>query len=469
MASSDRSFSEVGITWGALMIAAFAAIVLFLFALSKGSLVMRVYTPAAVVVGFLLFRHDSDRYLRFVWGLWFLTPLVRRLADFQTNWNPVSMIMLAPMLVTLLSAGTVCLSLHRLFTRRFLPFTLMLVSLLYALVVGGLTVGWTPAIYDFLTWSSPIVFCIYLQIREADAAALGKIVGDAFIWGLFIMGSYGIAQFCLAPEWDTYWLLKSQMFTSAGSPEPFGLRVWSTMNSPGVFAHFMMAGLLINTCRIGFASLGASAIGYVCFGLTLVRSAWLGWASGMAYLAWYSIGRMRISFFITIAAFATVAVPLIMSGKIDALNERLASMTEIEEDTSYLARMEFYSSFFSIALTNIKGEGMGSTGLATKLTTEKNVMGEMGNFDSGLMQIPYVLGYIGGFPYLTGLLLFLTRVFSGSGGGDDLFITTCRGIVLGMLLQLIFTLPLIGASGMIIWSFAGFVLSARENAGKAYG
>src|SRR5215208_7879858 len=73
------------------------AAILGLIALALGGLAMQVgpllqllYPLAACAVGGLLYWRYPTLYLGFAWWIWFLTPEVRRLVDYEHGWNPVA-------------------------------------------------------------------------------------------------------------------------------------------------------------------------------------------------------------------------------------------------------------------------------------------------------------------------------------------------------------------------------------------
>ncbi len=67
------------------------------------------------------------------------------------------------------------------------------------------------------------------------------------VWAGMTMALYGIAQFVLLPEWDAQWMRNviELGLDSIGQPEPFAVRVFSTMNSPGSFGIMLMAAIIV--------------------------------------------------------------------------------------------------------------------------------------------------------------------------------------------------------------------------------
>src|SRR4051812_25967911 len=92
------------VSWAAIL--GFVALVLGGLVAHAGSLVQPLYPVAALVVGVLLYWRSPTLYLGFTWWLWFLTPEVRRVVDYQSAWQPETPVMLAPILVTALAGLT---------------------------------------------------------------------------------------------------------------------------------------------------------------------------------------------------------------------------------------------------------------------------------------------------------------------------------------------------------------------------
>jgi len=421
-----------------------------------------IYLLAALASGVWLYWRYPALYIGFVWWLWFLTPEVRRLIDYQQGWNPQSLVMLTPYLVTGLTLLTLARHLPKLQFYRLFPFTLILLGLLYGYVIGVYRGVWQASTYDLLSWLVPVVFAFHIAMYWRDYPHFRQVIRRTFVWGTLVMGLYGVLQFFNPPVWDQYWMDSAGM-ASIGKPEPFEVRVFSTANSPGPFAIIMMAGLLLLSSSGGrLLRWPAAAAGFVSFLLSLVRAAWGGLLVGLIFIAaqrGFSL-RLLASLLVT----GLIALPLLTVGPVsEVIDERLQTVTNLEEDSSANDRQEFYSGFAETAFFNPVGLGLGTTGLATKLSNPTGEQsGEFGTFDSGVMNIPFVLGWLGSVLYVGGLASLLFYALRRGGSRSDLFAAASRGIVVAVLVQLIFVNTLTGVTGMVFWSFLGLSLAARS-------
>jgi hypothetical protein len=150
----------------------------------------------------------------------------------------------------------------------------------------------------------------------------------------------------------------------------------------------------------------------------------------------------------------------------DRINERLETIANIGQDNSFRGRVEFYEEFLPKALLNPVGEGLGSTGLGTKLSAEKlGELGENASFDSGVLELPYLFGWLGTMLYLSGLAWLSYYAFR-SRRSEDLFAVTSLGVVVGLLVQLPFNDKTDGLPGMLLWSFIGLAIAAESYRGQ---
>lgn len=420
-----------------------------------------LYLAATLPLGALLYWRRPGLYIGFTWWMWFLTPEIRRLIDYAQGWDPFNAVMLAPYLISALTFFTLIHHLPKLQFKHLFPFSLIFLGLFYAYCVGAYREGVSSATFQLIEWLVPVVFAFYIVVHWRKYPVYRNAIQRTFVWGSLIMGAYGLLQFLNPPAWDQYWMTNSPI-TSIGQPVPFEVRVFSTLNSPAPFAIVMMAGLLLLLGGGGFLRWPAAAVGSVGFLLSLVRQAWGGWLVAVVLIIAQS-RRARPGLLVTLLVVALLATPLLTVGPVaDRINERLDTVTDLSQDNSFQARVEFYKETMPVAFLNPGGEGLGSTGRSTKLSASGGT-GELGDnaaFDSGIMEIPFVLGWPGSILYISGLTWLLIYALR-SRNSEDFFAVASSSIAVSILVLLIFNDTVTGVTGMLLWSFMGLAIAAE--------
>ena len=430
----------------------------------QGTVLTLAFPVLATLTGLWLYFKSPARYVGFMWWLWFLSPEVRRLADWSKGaFTPTSLIQVAPLAVTMISGLSLIRHYPVLGQRRGLPVLLILAGLAYAFMVGVVSSGPLAATYDLANWLYPILIGFHIMANTRDYPAYRDTIINTFIWGMLVMGAYGIVQFAIMPPWDALWMLGSQM-NSQGDPVPMGVRVFSTMNSSGPFAFAMMGAMVYVMAANHRVRWIAAALGFFAFGLSLVRSTWGGWVVALLIQLVKSNNRVRLRIVASGLLLAGLCVPLLAVGPVaDRMQTRLNSIVNLKDDQSYAARNEFYATFAKTAFTDVSGEGMGATGTSTKLSNDGGQLGQYGNFDSGVMNIPFVLGWPGTLLYLSGILWLLVRaVLASFKMRDDKFVSASLSLGLAIFAMLLFTNSLVGTGGLLLFMSLFSILSATH-------
>jgi hypothetical protein len=259
-------------------------------------------------------------------------------------------------------------------------------------------------------------------------------------------------------------MLGSQM-NSQGDPVPFGVRVFSTMNSSGPFAFAMMGAMVFVMAAKHRVRWIAGALGFLSFALSLVRSTWGGWVIALMIQLVKSSNRVRVRIIATAILLGGLCVPLLAVGPVaDRMQARLQTIVNLNDDQSYAARNEFYATFAKTAFTDVQGEGLGATGTSTKLSSDSGgELGKYGNFDSGVMNIPFVLGWPGTLLYMSGVVWLLIRaVLASFAVRDDKFAGSCLSLGLAIFAMLVFTNSLVGTGGLLLFMSLFSILSAAH-------
>jgi hypothetical protein len=428
------------------------------------------------LVGILLYCRYPLLYLGFTWWIWLLTPWVRRLIDYQSGWVNPSPVLLAPYLVTLIMLVKVLRQLPKMWRQDSLPYVFALFGATYALFVGlvntrfattpkvaflhsimkGVTTNtsdsfsYTPTevIVSALDWSAPILFGCYLFLNWRQFPQYQQNFRRTFNWGVLVVGSYGVIQYLIAPEWDRFWLKNAIEAggTSFGTPEPLGIRIFSTLNAPGPFAGFMMAGLLLLLSGGSNLRFLAMVPGYLSFLLSLVRIMWGSWLLGLLIFSSSLKQQVQMRLIVSLMVISIIAVPLTtVEPFAGAISSRFQTLSNVQNDGSFQARSMIYENAIGAALLDIPGNGFGSP-----------------RMDSAFIDIFVSMGWIGAIPYFGGLLLLVTKQLQCLTQRLDPFIGAANAISLVMFIALPIGNPLIEISGVILWSFQGLALAGQK-------
>jgi hypothetical protein len=431
----------------------------------QGTVLTLAFPVLAILTGLWLYFRSPARYIGFMWWLWFLSPEVRRLADWSKgSFTPTSLIQVAPLAVTMISALSLLRYYKLLAQRRGLPVLLVLLGLAYAFLIGVMSSGPLAATYDLANWLYPILIGFHIMAHTRQYPQYRQTIVNTFIWGMLTMGGYGLIQFFIMPPWDVLWMLGSQM-NSQGDPVPMGVRVFSTMNSSGPFAFAMMGAMVLVMAATHRVRWIAAALGFFSFALSLVRSTWGGWAIAMVLQLLKASNKVRLRIILGAAALVVLTVPLLTFGPIaDRLGARLQSMTNLSEDNSYAARNEFYATFAATAFSDVTGEGFGATGTSTKLSNSNGDLGKYGNFDSGVMNVPFVLGWPGSLMYLSGVGILLARALRASFSlRDDKYAQACLSLAFATVGMIVFANSFVGTGGLLLFMGLCSILAARHH------
>ncbi|MGH8778783.1 hypothetical protein [Paraburkholderia sp.] len=437
---------------------AFFGVTMLLILAHQGRVIEMFYPVGAFAIAAWFYWRSPAHYLGFVCWLFFLSPEVRRLADFMNgSFNPQSPVMIASMLAVALSGLSLIKHAHVLGQRRAAPLVLIVLALFYAYIVGMTRAGPAAATFTLVNWLFPVLIGFRLVVTWRDYPLYHRVLLKTFTYGGFVMGAYGVIQYVSPPPWDAFWLLASQM-ESEGHPVPFAMRVSSTMNSSGAYATTIMVVLLMLLAAPGKTKMLTGLVAIPSLLFTSVRGAWGGFVVGLLYPLAMLDGRSRMRMIAGLLGFAMLCAPVAMIGDVsDKIMQRFDSLSNLGKDDSYQVRAQFYRNFLSVALTDIAGQGLGTTGLGTKLADNSAQLNVV--FDSGLMEVPFVMGWPGTLLYTTGILMLMWRAFRASlSRSRDRFAISGVGVALAIFAMMVFVNTLVALPGMFF--FIGVIMPA---------
>ncbi|TCK72050.1 O-antigen ligase family protein [Acidipila rosea] len=427
-------------------------------AAGQAGLLRLIFPVLALAVSAFLFWRSKPLYVGLVFWLWFLTPFLRRMADFQSGWQAQSAVLLAPYLAAGVSFITLLTSLRHLGKRQSLPYTCALVAVLYGFLVGVSRFPLFDVFRALLNWLVPIAFGYFLYHHRELYQEFRSAIEKAFLYGMLVTGAYGVYQFFTLPGWDKMWMLNVQM-NSFGTPEAMEVRVFSTMNAPMIFAAVVAAGLLLLFCAKGKLRLLAAGCGFLALMLTMVRSGWLDLIAGFAFLAMRLDMRQRLRLALAAVAcavflLASLQIPVIHS----EVTTRIHSFSNANEDVSYSARIEGHESALRVLAQEPFGEGIGSTDAKHNTEGDDDIIGPD---DSTVLKFLYELGWIGSLIYGVGLVTLTVQLARAD--HSDPFVMASKAIVIGLAAQCLLNSVVTGLLGFLVWTFAALSLAGAES------
>ncbi len=452
VSSSQDPSSKKG--WAAIL----GLVVLAALAMvGAGSILRPLIVLDSFAVGVFLYRRYPILYMGFAWWLWFLSPFVARVIDYRSSsFDPLRMVLLSQFLVTLVTLHTLLKRLPKVSAQDGLPFVLAFVGVVYGLLVGLINTSPITAFRALLDWLTPIPFGFYLFINWPDYPEYRQNIQRVFLWGVLVTGAYGVVQYLLAPEWDRFWLISTKI-SSFGDPEPFKIRVWSTMASPGPFAVMMMAGLLLLFTSKEALRLPAAGAGYLAFLLTMVRTLWGAWFLGILIFMGSLKAHLQMRLIVTILIMAVCVVPLItIEPFATTITPRLQTLSNLDKDNSANVRKGIYERGLNSALTNALGNGIGNTYVAKDGKLEPVII------DSGILDLLFTLGWFGAVFYLGGVLLLLYNLFQYSEYRFDPFMAAARAISISCFMMLPGGNAMVSFTGIVLWGFLGIAIAGHK-------
>ena len=406
---------------------------------------------AVPLISFLLaiylYFKTPHLYISFMFWCWFAIPLIRRIADFYTVYTNPSPMLLSPYLVSLVSVITLVRYMLKTRNPKNMPFILASFGVIYAILIGFINRQPYIVLRESMDWIIPVSIGYHLLNNWRQYHNYRRTIQSTFVWSVFLMGIYGIIQFLAIPDWDRLWVIESGMIGASGTPdESGGTRVWSTMQSGEPFAAYMAAALLVMMTAKSYIALPASIPGYISFLLSMVRSGWLGWLGGLVVLGSSLKVRFQIRLLLLFTILLIVVLPLSTSDVFgDKVTTRLETLSNVQEDSSATGRQEHFRDVIGEALLNVVGNGIGG-----------------GTQDNIILAVLFDLGWIGAIPYISGLALLIYKVFVQKDNSNDLFIPTCKAVVVTALVRLPVNGSLLGLSGITLWGFLALALAGNR-------
>jgi O-Antigen ligase len=405
-----------------------------------------LFPALAVVTGLVLLRISSRAYISLTLWIWFLTPLFRRLVDFRSSYVDPSPILLAPLLITALSAFPVLRKLHTFWKLEYLPYLLALSAILYGFAVGLFLSRGTDLLRTALLWGVPLVWGLYLASLDEPREQTRRLISTNFKWACLLLGIYGVIQYLAVPPWDSAWLehaIEDRDSTSFGSLGSDQVRIWSTLNGPGIFANFQMAFLVIASAETGLIEIFAILIGGLSFLLAQVRATWVGAMFAIICLiAWQRRRRLKLVSGLLVIGLALAGLASLPQFQ-ETLVSRIQTLGSGQGDGSLQERKATQQKLVGV----IEDHPFG-VGLAPQLSVRDT---DGYAVDSGIFQTLLALGWPGALVLAGSLVLLVLDSFKDLSQASSLCIGF-RALFAAILIQLPFGDMFSGPSALLLWT-----------------
>jgi hypothetical protein len=418
------------------------------------------YAGMAALVGGVLIRRSPVTYSSFSLWLWFVTPFVRRVFDYRHGWNPTNVVLLAPPLVAALSIVTLLRHARELRGRFFAPYLLILGALGYGYSVGLLVAGFIPATYALLTWIAPLMFGVHLALSWRHYVELSASIRRTFAVALPVLALYGVYQFVRILPWDAAWMINADL-KSIGSPLPFHVRVFGTLNTPGPYAAFLLVGMLLVLAGKGVARFPGIAMALVALLLTRTRSSWVAFVIGLVIMQLSQpvirLPRRLVALVVVVLLAAPLtAIPAFRT----TILSRMLTLTSISSDNSFIKRVQFSQEAANGIVQTALGNGLGTTGGAIKL--ENHNVG-IRSLDNGFLELFYVFGWPGGTMFLLGIGALFVQAVRFAEARRDQFAAALRATAFAIIAIMPIGDIFSSSTGTLLWTMLGLGIAAHAH------
>lgn len=429
-----------------LLIIVFILFLVSSFILGKGRFLIPFFPLASTALALYLYFNTPNAYISFTIWMWFLCPLIKRIIDYQSGYYTPGGLFTTAQFVTGISLLEFLKYLPKFYRTNGLPFFLCFITIVYASLSGFAQNQFSDflVITTILGWLCPIVFGYYIFLHWEEYPVLKQTLIRVFCIGAIVLSIYGIFQFIFAPEWDKFWLITTSL-NSRGKPEPFGIRVWSTMSAAHHVSIPLIESFIFLLCySSNFLTYIILALTFLTLLLTRVRTAWLSLVICFVLF----LPSLRIKNQLTIilgisSIFSAVILAFLSINELtEVIAQRFDSFYYLTTDKALGLRVEGYDQLLDSLVFDLVGKGFGGS-------IQQYV--QLSDGDSSFLSMLLWFGLLGTLTYIIGISLCLYRIFSYKSVQKDNFLSATRSLSLG-LLPMCFTGQIFASgSGFFYW------------------
>ncbi len=362
---------------------------------------------AAVLIGLagMFLLTGSNYILDYALFIYVFNRGLRRVLDWMAgSFQPLSPISICPLLIFGLLMFPFLARFHLLPKYAKTIFYCLFTAIGLAFVVGFARVQ-LAALFALAESIAPFAVFGYVLTAPATQAVKDRWLRSA-AWCAILASAYGWYQYFTIPPWDAFWVRAVGFEGYLGQLVPTKMIVFSTMAERGPFGAFLGFALVpMVICPRWRTKLGWTAIILVFSALLLTMTRTGIIVAVLTILIFVMINR-GAGLGQTAFVFGLIGLGLIiglqsMPGG-ERVQQRLSSISTIQQDGSYQGRLFIYRASAVTILSTPLGFGLGATGLAGRVNTgTQEGQGVIG--DAGYLEIPATYGWLGAILIVTAL------------------------------------------------------------------
>ncbi len=347
--------------------------------------------------GWLLVRQSTWLLDYAIW-VYALNRFVRRLVDWKAGaFNPFNPISLTPLFVAGLLFFALVMNWQRLSRPVQTIFVLFYVAIGYGMAVG-LVMNGPATLYAGADYLAPVFVLGFAATMVANRETGERWVRTS-VWAAIVVAAYGWYQYFTIPAWDAFWVQSVGFVGYLGQLVPTQMTVFSTMGERGPFAGLLafvgIAMVVVPRWRTRLGWIGVLLV-LSSMLLALSRASVILVALGILLHPVISGGRSlgKVMIMGIVGLFAVLYLLPLLPGA-ERLTQRFETLQSLDTDGSYLGRLDIFQHGAELAMENPIGYGIGSSGLATRITAGASGpdAGLVG--DNGYLELLTSLGWIG--------------------------------------------------------------------------
>jgi hypothetical protein len=422
-----------------------------------------LYVVAAFWLALRYRRQSAFAYVTLTLWFWSLSPFVRRVIDHFGGFNVTNIVIVTPNILCGIMIWDMVTGRGLLRRREAALGAIALACVTYGLIASFARGEVVPGLISAADWFCPLAYFFFFLSHVDSIDEAEKYFGAFVPLNTAIVVAYGFYQYVNPPPWDVQWVIDTQL-TNIGVPVPFGLKPFSTMNDPGLFAVWLAAVLLLSLHFRNALTVVTLPAALLLLPLTLVRSVTASAVLGFALAVLLGRGRMaRSGLLVIVMVVGAGGILTLLDPRSGAtLVKRFSTIENLGNDQSARTRAEIYASAPAMIATHPMGLGIGALGRGA-LASDAEGYPVM---DSGPLAIYLALGWFAGTLYMLAFFGITAQALKAALDSRSPAALALAAVAVSGVSVILFT-NVVGLQGVPIWLASGYAIAIDIRSRKA--